>query len=191
MNSHRFIFTKLTEIFFMYIKFSLITGIIFSIPIFIIQLWLFFLPGLYKYEKKIFDLYFIISFIFFFISFFINYYYLIPNILKFFLNFEQTNSFFPLHFEAKLEDFLFFIIYIFINIIICFQLPPIIVLLILLNILSYDFFILNRKYFFIFFLFLSAIIAPPELYIQLFITLIMIGFYEIILFCIFIIKYLK
>ena len=188
MKSHRFIFTTLTEIFFTYIKFSIILGLIISLPFIIFQLWLFLIPGLYKFEKNILDFYLLISFSCFLISILLNYYFILPNILKFFLNFENNNYFFPLHFEAKLENYLFFTLRLFLNMILCFQFPFILCILLFFNLLSYQFFIYNRKIFYIIFLFLSAIIAPPDFYSQILIFILLSLLYELILFIYFLYK---
>ena len=189
MKSHRFIFTTLTEIFFTYIKFSIITGVLISWPFIIFQIWLFLLPGLYKFEKLILDFFILISLISFIFSIIINYYIILPNILKFFLNFENNNNFFPLHFEAKLENYLLFTLKLFANIILCFQFPFIICILLFFNVISYKFFINNRKIFYIIFLFLSAIIAPPDVYSQLLIFFLLSILYELILYLFIFYKY--
>ena len=57
------------------------------------------------------------------LSIFLNYFYIFPKILDLFLNFEKNNFFFPLHFEAKIDDFISMAFLWFFNIIICFQIP--------------------------------------------------------------------
>ena len=87
MNSQRFIFTKITEVFYTYIQFSLITSLFICLPFILINLWLFFIPGLYKSERFYLNCFLIFIIFFFIFSFIISYYYIIPTILKFFLYF--------------------------------------------------------------------------------------------------------
>ncbi len=48
----KLIYTKLTEAFISYIKLSLLTGLFFSFPYILYQVWMFISPGLLKNEKK-------------------------------------------------------------------------------------------------------------------------------------------
>ena len=50
MASHRFIFTKLTQILITYIKFSIILSFFINIPFIIVHFLYFFITALYKHE---------------------------------------------------------------------------------------------------------------------------------------------
>ena len=50
MASHRFIFTKLTQILITYIKFSIFLSLFINIPFIILHLLYFFITALYKHE---------------------------------------------------------------------------------------------------------------------------------------------
>ena len=185
MSSNRLIFTTLTEVFNVYIKISFISSLLICLPFLLIHLWFYIIPGLYKIETYYFNFFFFIIFLFFALSFFINYSYILPNILKFFLYYENNSYYIPIHFEAKIHEYLIFIYKLLLNLILCFQIPPIIVLLLYFNIITYELLLDKRKYFYLFFLFLSALIAPPDVYSQFFLTLIMFSFFEILLFFLF------
>lgn len=191
MYTNRFIFTNLLEIFLTYIKFSLIISFILTIPIFIFHLWLFFKPGLYKWEEKKLNLTLYISIFFFFLGCFIGYYIILPSIGNFFLNFDNNNLFFPLHFEAKINDYLFFMLVIMINIILCFQIPPFIIILTLFNLINYKFLIKKKKIFFFFFILLATLLSSPEIINQLLMVIILIILYEFSIFCLYILKYIN
>lgn len=79
MSSQRFIFTSLKEIFFLYFKFSIISGFFFTIPILFIESILFFFNGLYIYEIKLIIFFSIFSFCLFIIGFILGYKVIIPN----------------------------------------------------------------------------------------------------------------
>ena len=191
MSSQRFIFTSLKEIFFMYLKFSCISGLFFTLPIFFTQFILFFLNGLYKYEVKLILYISLFSFCLFCLGFCLGYKVIIPNAWNFFLSFENQNAFFPLHFEAKLNNYLFFIINVLLGIILCFQIPSIIFLLVSFNfILNIEFF-KKRKLIYIINVILGTLISSPDIFSQLFIICSLIFIYEILIFFLFFIKELK
>ena len=126
----------------------------------------------------------------FIISSILNYYFILPNILKFFLFFEQNSLYFPVHFEARLGDYLIPILLLMLNITLCFQIPSILLLLIFLNILDFKLLYIKRKYFYLSFILLSALISPPDFYNQLLLTSIIIFVYEFFIFLYFFFRYL-
>ncbi len=52
-KDHGLIFTSLVEPFFIYLKISLVAGIVLALPVILYQVWMFIGPGLYAHEKKI------------------------------------------------------------------------------------------------------------------------------------------
>ena len=191
MYTNRFIFTNLMEIFLTYLKFSIILGFLFSMPIFIFQCWLFFIPGLYKWERKKVTLSLLVSLIFFCLGWFIAYFGILPSISNFFLKFDNNNLFFPLHFEAKISDYLFFMLFIVINVVICFQIPPLIIVLTLFNIFNYKFLIAKKNFFYFIFILLATLLSSPELISQLTMLIILIILYEFSIFCLYLLKFIN
>jgi sec-independent protein translocase protein TatC len=188
MYTNRFIFTQLTEVFFTYFKFSIFCGILFSLPIIFFFIWLFFIPGLYNYERKYINWYCLLIFVLLIVSILLNYYFILPNILKFFLYFEQNNMYFPIHFEAKLSNYLFSIVLLLLNITLCFQIPAILSFLLYFNIVKVENLIKKRKYIYITFILISALISPPDLYNQILLSFFIIFFYELFIFLLFFFK---
>jgi len=191
MSSQRFIFTSLKEIFLMYLQFSCICGLFFSIPVLLAQLFLFFFNGLYIYEIKLLVIFIGISLILFLIGFLLGYKVIIPNAWDFFLSFENKNIFFPLHFEAKLNNYIFFIINVLIGIIVCFQIPAIFFIFINLNLFKNIEFLKKRKLIYILNIILGTLISSPDIFSQLFLILCLILIYEVLIFCIFFIRKIK
>lgn len=179
MNSQRFIFTSLKEIFLLYLKISFILSLLFTLPILLIQLLFFLSNGLYQYELNKIILISLISFIFFLLGFLLGYKIIIPNIWNFFLEFEKQNNFFPLHFEAKLENYLFFILNMLFGIIFCFQIPIFLFVLTSLNIFKNKNIIMNRKFVYMFIIIIGTFISSPDIFNQFFIFFIFIFIYEI------------
>lgn len=182
MESQRFIFTKITEVFYTYIQFSLITSLFITIPFILLNFWFFLIPGLYQYERFYLNCFFFLIFLLFNFSFIISYNYIIPTVLKFFLYFENNNIYYPLHFEAKINDYLFPIYLFLFNLMICFQFPSLIIFFVFFDIINYEYLIIYRKYFYLLFFLLSGLIAPPDFYSQLILFIILVFFFEIFLF---------
>lgn len=177
-----FIYTNLTEVFITYIKLSLLTGLYLTIPFLILQVWFFISPGLYLLEyKKIKKIFFIFILIWGLDSLLI-YNYLLPWLWNFFLGFGNNilESPLNLHFEAKLNEYLDFIVSIFI---ICGLSSQIFIcsIVFLLNINQYNLTFMHqfRRYVYILTFIFAALITPPDIISQLLIALPIIIVYEI------------
>lgn len=189
MSSHRFIFTKLTQILITYIKFSLIFAFFYNLPFLLMHCFYFLNSALYKHEWIYWFKILFISIFFYFLSIFLNYFFIFPKILDLFLNFEKNNYYFPLHFEAKIDDFISTAFLWFFNLVICFQIPIIIHVFLYYKWINIKNILINKKYFYLFFIFISAFLAPPEIITQLTLFLFFSFIYEILLFILLIIFY--
>ena len=83
----RLIFTALHEAFLTYLKVAFFAAFFISSPFFLIQLWKFIAPGLYKNEKRALLPYLIATPILFILGGFIVYYLIMPLAIKFFFRF--------------------------------------------------------------------------------------------------------
>lgn len=181
MSSHRFIFTQLTQILITYIKFSVILSFFINIPFIILHCFYFINSALYKHEWFYWIKVILISIILYFYSILLNYFFIFPKILDLFLNFEKNNFFFPLHFEAKIDDFISMAFLWNFILILYFQIPILMHILLHFKIINIKSIILNRKYFYLIFIFLSAFFAPPEIIMQLFLFISFSLIYEILI----------
>jgi sec-independent protein translocase protein TatC len=145
----------------------------------ILQCFSFIINGLYKYEFYKISLLLILSTLLLLLGFLLGYYIIIPNAWNFFLEFENNNVYFPLHFEAKLNNYLFFIVNLLLGIIICFQIPAFFFICFSFNLLKKNNFLTNRKLIYIISIFTGTLISSPDIFSQLFIFCIFIFSYEI------------
>ena len=184
MASHRFIFTELTTILLTYFKLSFFLSILIQVPFILIHFCYFFLASFYYFEWRRWLFINFFSLCFYILSVFLTYFFIFPGFIDIFLVFETKNSilYFPLHFEAKINDFFNLLFLTFLNVCFCFQFPILIYILLFFKIISFNYFIQSRKVFYLLFLIFSAIISPPEIISQLIIFLFFIFFYEIIIF---------
>ena len=129
----RLIFTSPTEIFFSYIKISFLFSCFLSIPIFLIELYLFLSPALYKNEKKTILLIFFFAPILFILGALFSYFIIIPLALEFFLNFEIPKNIaankIPIELEARISEILSFCLKLIFAFGTAFELPIILIML--------------------------------------------------------------
>lgn len=183
-----FIFTDLTEAFtatFYVSIFAMSYIFLFTI---IYQIWLFIQPGLYKYEKQQIWYSIILSSLISLLSFLSVYYLILPAACKFFLSYEiNLNTDLQVKLEPKILTYLTTILKFFVCTQAFLQIPVCIFLFIKIGLLPNNHTILNQItkkrqiYYFIFF-FISGLISPFDLLIQLTILFFCILTHEITIF---------
>lgn len=188
MKSQRFIYTNLIEIFNINIKVSLTLAFILIIFIVLIHIYFYFFNALYKFEQVLFKKLLTCNIIIITVIITVFYYYIVPYSWTFFLYYEN-NLLFPLHFEAKLTNYLNFLLIILLNIFIIFESIFLFISLFIINNKISLNFLRKRKFIYTIFLLLGTLLTPPDVLSQILFLIISIIFYEI--FLISIIFYLK
>lgn len=186
-SGRKLIFTSPSEVFFSYIKLSFYCAVFISIPVAFLQLYLFLLPALYWQEKKVAFLLLLIAPLLFFMGAIFAYYLVIPLALNFFASYET--SFFQanttqinLVLEAKISNYLDFVLDIFIGFGLAFLTPVVLLLFIKTKIISIASIKNKRRYFVVAIFIISAILTPPDIFSQLILAIIMLLLLEISLF---------
>jgi sec-independent protein translocase protein TatC len=178
-----FIFTNITEIFITNIFISTFVSLFIIFQLSLIQSWIFFSSGLFKYENfKIIKIYiFFVIFNFFIVSIILIK--IIPNIWYFFLNINFSNKYlFNIYFEPKLNNYFNFIFSSFIYMFLIFIYFFILFYIIFNNIFNIKTIINLRKFFFLKFIIISALISPPDFINQLLIFFIFLILFEIFIY---------
>lgn len=183
INNLYFITTNITEIFSTYINLASFTSNQTCLLFCGYHFFKFIMPGLYKFEKNIFQqmyIFFLILWIFSLISL---YYLIFPYCWNFFLNFQENiyNNQLHLYFEAKLSEYLsFFMLLLKLSTLNCQILA---LLFIYINSIKNNLIIIKKYkkmiYFFIFFT--ATLITPPDVFSQLILGIFIISFYETII----------
>jgi len=186
INTLYFIFTNLTEIFSTHIKLASFIGNQVFILYGIYHIFIFIVPGLYKFEYQNFKFIITCGIIVWILTIVILYKLILPWSWNFFLSFQQTlsNNKLQLYFEARLWEYLSFFIKLYnISIINC---QFIILIFLYINSIKKKLnFIKNFRKFIYFLIFsISALITPPDILSQMVLSLITIIIYETILFLI-------
>jgi len=180
-----FISTSLTEIFFVYLKVSSFLAFYFAYPIIVIQLALFIIPGLYKYEYLIVRNFFLLSILLYIGTTFFTYKIFLPYCWKFFSSFQlkAEESLVSLHLEARIADYLsfFFETYFLLNAI----LHIFLIFLFLLYKITLNYILKYRKLFYLLFFIFATLMTPPDMISQIIVGIFFLVFFEIFLFSLF------
>ena len=177
----RLIFTALHEAFLTYLKVAFFASFFISSPFFLIQLWKFIAPGLYKNEQKALLPYLVATPILFISGGFIVYYLIMPLAIKFFLGFETIAEpgVIAIQLEAKVNEYLSLIMRLIFAFGISFQLPVILSLLARIGIIDSEYLRQRRKYFVVIIFATAAILTPPDPITQIGLALPLLLLYEL------------
>ena len=177
----RLIFTALQEAFLTYLKVAFFSAFFISSPFFLIQLWKFIAPGLYKNEKQALLPYLIATPILFISGGFIVYYLIMPLAIKFFLGFETIAEpgVIAIQLEAKVNEYLSLIMRLIFAFGISFQLPVILSLLARIGIIDSVYLRQRRKYFIVIIFAVAAVLTPPDPVTQIGLALPLLLLYEL------------
>ena len=180
----RLIFTALHEAFLTYLKVAFFTAFFISSPFFLIQIWKFIAPGLYKNEKNALAPYLVSTPILFLLGGLLVYYLIMPLAVKFFLSFETSGSInsIPIQLEAKINEYLSLIMKLIFAFGLSFQLPVILSLLARVGFVDSVYLKERRKYVVIIIFITAAILTPPDPITQIGLALPLLLLYELSIF---------
>lgn len=186
-----FIFTDLTEAFYTTIKLNFIISIYLLIPFLIYQFWCFIIPSSFLKERKKYNFFFLSIFVLFNLSLIFVYFLLLPELYKFLLNFQVNTNFMTIQLEARIYSYVELACKIFFFSSLLFQMPITFFLAFKYGFLNTNFLVENRAKIFFVNLFLAAFIAPPDVLIQILLTLYLQLIIEILLLLMFFYKKLQ
>ena len=180
------IYTDITEAFFTYLNLSLYVSFGVSSFLFIHHIILFLISGLYITEAYFFRKIKNYIFIACFISLTITYYFVIPFVWYFFISNETstTISAMNIHFEGKLNEYVFILLRVFFSILCIFLIPIFLFVLVKLKLISLTNLVNQRKFAFILIFVLGALLSPPDVISQVLLAIPLCLSYECIIFII-------
>ena len=152
------------EGFLVRLKISALTGFILSSPVHLFNILYFIFPGLIKKEKRIITITLISSFVFIIGSFFYSYYSIIPVSIVFLTGkgFIPENTGMLLSFGGNI----FYILQFMFMALVVFQMPIVLEMLLVLNMVKRRTLLKFGKYIIVLFFLLSALITPPDFVTQ-------------------------
>jgi sec-independent protein translocase protein TatC len=180
------IYTALSETFFTYVKVALFGGICLAFPVLAAQVWMFIAPGLYKRERNGFFPFMLATPVLFSIGACFVFYVMMPLAIQFFLSFETPGGHgaLPIQLDAKVSEYLDFVMTLIFAFGVCFQLPVLLSLLGRVGIISSAQLRSMRRYAILGIVVLAAIITPPDPFSMMSLALPLVLLYEISICCV-------
>ncbi len=169
------VFTSLPEVFFVYIKVALFTGILLALPVIFYQIWKFVAPALYRNEKRYVLPFVFLSTVFFIAGTSFGYFEIFPWGFKFFIGFSSQD----IQPMITLKDYLKFATRLLLAFGLIFEMPIIITFLARIGLVTPGMLNRNRKYAVLIIVILAAILTPPDVITQLMMAAPMWILYEI------------
>lgn len=164
-EGRRLIYTGLTEAFLTYIKVAAFAASFIAFPLIASQIWLFIAPGLYLHERKLFVGLLIATPILFFLGAAFAYTVIFPAAYQFFLSFESSAAAgsLPIQLEAKVNEYLSFVMRLIFAFGICFEIPVVLTLLASIDMVTRQGLIQKWRIAVLLIFIIAAIITPPDI----------------------------
>jgi sec-independent protein translocase protein TatC len=159
----KMVFTAPLEFFFTKVKLAGIAGLVLSFPVIALQLYRFVAPGLYKRERKAFLPFLLASPFLFLLGASLVYYVMLPFVLWFSLNQEIIGvGNVSVELLPKVSDYLSLATALLLAFGLCFQLPVVLALLGLAELISAQMLASGRRYAIVGVFALAAVVTPPD-----------------------------
>src|SRR6266566_608782 len=178
------IFTALYETFFTYVKVGMFGAICLAFPYMAAQIWYFIAPGLYRKERKAFLPFLLATPVMFLVGASFVYYIMMPYAIRFFLSFEVPGGpggggGLPIELEARVSEYLSFVMTLIFSFGVCFELPVLLTLLGRVGIVTSAGLKKVRRYAIVGVFAVAAVLTPPDVISQLSLAFPMVALYEI------------
>nr|WVH37114.1 Sec-independent protein translocase component TatC [Meteora sporadica] len=177
-----FIYTNLTEVFYINIYVSIILTIMITFPYVLFQYLIYIKPALFENEKKNIITIFIMSLTGAISYIYLTNIYIIPYICNYFISYENIDNILSIKSTTKLNEYIYLIVDLYYAFIYISQIPILIILLLFNNIINIINMIKLRKYIIIISLVIGATISPPDILSQFIIAIPIVLSFEITLF---------
>jgi sec-independent protein translocase protein TatC len=167
--------TNVISPFLVPLKITLMAAFLLALPVVLYQVWAFVAPGLYSHEKKLVLPLVISSTILFFIGVAFCYYFVFGQVFKFIQGFAPKS----ITAAPDIEQYLSFVLTMFIAFGAAFEVPVAVVVLARMGIVSLDKLRAFRSYFIVLAFVIAAIVTPPDVISQLALAIPMVLLYEV------------
>ena len=174
--NYNFVYIKPQELLMVYFTISLIGGVVISLPVGAYEIYAFSSPGLKAKEKTLMLLGMTFGMLFFCIGVFFAYKVMMPFMLRFLIGFSDTVD---ISASISIEEYVSFLLLIFVIFGVIFELPVISVILTALGIIKPDWLIKARKVMIVIIFFIAAIITPPDIISQIMVAIPIVLLYEL------------
>lgn len=169
------VYTRLPEMFFIYIKIAFVAGILLTAPFLFYEAWMFVAPGLYKHEKKMVVPFVAFSTILFTGGALFGYFIVFPFGFKFFIGFSSEY----IRALPSVEEYLTFSLKLLFAFGIIFELPVVVYFLTKIGLVTTELLKRSRKYSILIAFIVAAILTPPDVVSQILMAGPLIVLYEV------------
>jgi sec-independent protein translocase protein TatC len=188
--TNHLIYTALTEVFFTQVKIGMFGGACLAFPFIAGQLWAFVAPGLYRHERAAFVPFLVLTPIMFAMGAGFVYYVMLPFAIRFFGGYQvpAVGNAMGIELQAKVGDYLDFVMMLMFAFGLTFQLPVLLSLLGKVGIVSVKALKEMRRYAYVGLFAVAAAITPPDPISMLSLAFPLVALYEISVFSVMMIE---
>jgi sec-independent protein translocase protein TatC len=171
----KMIVTDVTGSFFVPMKVTMLVAFVIALPIVLYQIWAFVAPGLYQHEKKLVGPLVASSYTLFLCGMAFAYFVVFPTIFRVMAHYNA-----PLGAEmtTDIDNYLSFVLTMFIAFGVTFEVPIVVVLLVRMNVVTLKKLKEIRPYVIVGAFVISAVVTPPDVFSQLILAIPLIVLYE-------------
>ncbi len=180
-TTNHLIYTALTEVFFTNVKIAMFGGACLAFPIIAWQLWAFIAPGLYRHEKRAFLPFLMWTPVMFLMGASFVYYIMLPFAIRFFGGYQVpvTAGTMGIELQAKVGDYLDFVMTLMFAFGLTFQLPVLLSLLGKVGIVSVKALKDMRRYAYVGLFAVAAVFTPPDAISMMSLAVPLVALYEV------------
>ena len=181
-GTHRVIFTSLAEGFLTHVALAAFAAVFLTFPFFLYQAWRFVAPALHPSEKKAAAFVMATAPFLFVAGVLFSFYVVMPAAFRFLLGFQQLGTQgLPVMLEAKLSDYLYFIIHLVLAFGLGFQFPVLLYLLVAAGVCARETLCKARRYVVVCVFVFAAVVTPPDIVSQIALAFPLLALFEITL----------